>query len=340
MESKFIRFLKGNRWFIVFYIIWSFIHLVFYFSGNMYMGDFWPFSDDGLYDYNFNELFFYLALPLVFFAINKLVGEEIRMKIRKNILLLKISLKFGLILGVLNLIFGIINSLTFNPDNLYEWSYFLTGLAIWVLIYVILVFAHYDFNKKNGNYISFINAIMIGLIILIISNLISSVNYVISYELIMKEKLRYYYFSNLADKLYFFDFNAIYDEEFSLFEYLLNFRKFFFQIIILFQIITLESFWKIYKKAGKEGWASIIPIYNIIVLLEIVKKPTWWTILFFIPFVNLIFSIWVTNLLSKQFNKGVGFTLGLIFLPFIFYPLLGLSKVEYINKFIKDKNVD
>ncbi|MCK5463903.1 MAG: signal peptidase I [Bacteroidales bacterium] len=103
------------------------------------------------------------------------------------------------------------------------------------------------------------------------------------------------------------------------------------QILLLFLIITAESQWKIYKKAGKEGWASIVPIYNIIVLLEIVKKPTWWLILLIIPFVNIVITIWMTNLLSEKFGKDEGFTIGLIFLPFIFYPLLGMSKAEYID---------
>jgi hypothetical protein len=100
----------------------------------------------------------------------------------------------------------------------------------------------------------------------------------------------------------------------------------------LFLIITVESLWIIYKKAGKEGWASIVPIYNIIVLLEIVKKPTWYFLLLIIPFVNIIIVIWMTNQLSQRFGKGEGFTIGLIFLPFIFYPLLGMSKAEYIDE--------
>jgi len=75
----------------------------------------------------------------------------------------------------------------------------------------------------------------------------------------------------------------------------------------------------------------LIPIYNVIVLLEIVKKPVSWFLLLLISFVNVIFLIWITNLLAKRFGKDEGFTVGLLFLPFIFYPLLGLSKAEYID---------
>jgi len=102
-------------------------------------------------------------------------------------------------------------------------------------------------------------------------------------------------------------------------------------IVIYLAIIILMiiSMWKIFTKAGKPGWACIIPIYNIIVLLQIIGKPWWWLLLFCIPIVNIVFVIWMTNLLSKSFGKEVGFTLGLIFLSFIFYPILGLGDSKY-----------
>ncbi len=94
-------------------------------------------------------------------------------------------------------------------------------------------------------------------------------------------------------------------------------------------ILLIASMWKVFTKAGKPGWAAIIPIYNIIVLLEIVGKPAWWIILLLLPIVNLVIAIIVTNLLSKSFGQGVGFTIGLILLPFIFYPLLGFGSAKY-----------
>lgn len=96
-------------------------------------------------------------------------------------------------------------------------------------------------------------------------------------------------------------------------------------------VLLIVSQWKIYSKANKPGWACLIPIYNIIVLLEIVGKPLWWLFLFLIPIVNIVFVIWMTNLLSKSFGKSEGFTIGLIFLPFIFIPILGLGDAKYIG---------
>lgn len=94
-------------------------------------------------------------------------------------------------------------------------------------------------------------------------------------------------------------------------------------------LLIIISMWKIFTKAGKPGWAAIIPIYNLIVLLEIVGKPIWWLILMFIPFVNLIFLIILTHQLSLAFGQGIGMTLLLLFLPFIGYPMLAFGSAQY-----------
>lgn len=102
-------------------------------------------------------------------------------------------------------------------------------------------------------------------------------------------------------------------------------------IIVYLALIVLivVSMWKIFTKAGKAGWASIIPIYNIIVLQEIIGKPAWWVILYLIPGVNIVFAVWSTNLLSKSFGNSEGFTIGLLFLPFVFYPVLAFGSSSY-----------
>ena len=99
-----------------------------------------------------------------------------------------------------------------------------------------------------------------------------------------------------------------------------------FLAIAVFMIITM---WKIFEKAGKPGWAAIIPIYNVIVLLEIVGKPVWWVILFLVPFVNYVFIIWTYNMLSKSFGKDEGFTVGLVLLNIIFFPILAFGDAKY-----------
>ncbi len=101
--------------------------------------------------------------------------------------------------------------------------------------------------------------------------------------------------------------------------------------ICIIAVITIIGKWKVYEKAGKPGWAALIPIYTWIVMLEIVGKPLWWVILFFIPCVNIIFIIWTVNLLSKSYGQSEGFTVGLILLPFVFYPILGFGDSKYLG---------
>jgi len=95
-------------------------------------------------------------------------------------------------------------------------------------------------------------------------------------------------------------------------------------------IVWIAGMWKAFEKAGKPGWAAIIPIYNIIIWLELANKPVWWIILILlIPFVNLIVLIITLNGVAKSFGRGVGTTIGLVILPFIFWPVLGFGSAQY-----------
>jgi hypothetical protein len=97
-------------------------------------------------------------------------------------------------------------------------------------------------------------------------------------------------------------------------------------VVVLLIVIGM---WKVFVKAGKPGWASIIPIYNVIVLLEICGKPIWWFILMLIPLVNIVVIIIVYIALARNFGKGVGFAIGLLLLPFLFFPILGFGDAKY-----------
>jgi hypothetical protein len=102
-------------------------------------------------------------------------------------------------------------------------------------------------------------------------------------------------------------------------------------VIISFvvSIISIAGMWKTFQKAGKPGWAAIVPIYNTIVILEIVGKPLWWIILLLIPFVNIVVGIMVIHLVSASFGKGAGMTVLLLLLPFIGWPMLGFGDAQY-----------
>jgi len=105
----------------------------------------------------------------------------------------------------------------------------------------------------------------------------------------------------------------------------------YFIIFLVFILLYIVPMWKIFIKAGKPGWASIIPIYNSIVLLEIVGRPVWWVILFLIPCVNIVFLFIVSIDLAKSFGKEAGFGIGIALLPYIFYPILGFGNAQYVG---------
>lgn len=94
-------------------------------------------------------------------------------------------------------------------------------------------------------------------------------------------------------------------------------------------ILLIAAMWKVFSKAGQPGWAAIIPIFNVYVMCKVAGRPGWWLILFLIPFVNLIIAIIVSVDIAKRFGKGVGFAIGMIFLPFIFWPILGFGSAQY-----------
>ena len=100
-------------------------------------------------------------------------------------------------------------------------------------------------------------------------------------------------------------------------------------IYLAIMVLIIAGAWKMFVKAGKPGWGVLIPIYNGILLLQIAGRPIWWIILLLIPIVNFIVAIIVWLDVAKKFGKGVGFGLGLIFLGFIFVPILGFGDAKY-----------
>ncbi len=122
---------------------------------------------------------------------------------------------------------------------------------------------------------------------------------------------------------YYFDFSK---EFISLLLTILYILLFILSVITIFKIVYN---WIIFKKAGREGWESIIPIYNLIVKFEFLDIPSWMIVLFFIPVINIIIPIVVAINMAKKFNKDVAFIFGLIFLPLIFYPILAFGSSKY-----------
>ncbi len=100
-------------------------------------------------------------------------------------------------------------------------------------------------------------------------------------------------------------------------------------IYLLVIILLLTGAWYMFEKAGKPGWASIVPFYNIIVMLQIAQKPMWWIAMFIIPFANFVFMIMMFDAIAKKFGKDTGFTVGLVFLNQIFIAVLGYGDAVF-----------
>ena len=101
--------------------------------------------------------------------------------------------------------------------------------------------------------------------------------------------------------------------------------------MLVVMIAMIAGFWKVFVKAGKPGWACLIPIYNIVVILQIVGRPIWWLILLIIPFVGIVVAFIVAIDMAKSFGKGTGFGVGIALLPMVFYPMLGFGDARYLG---------
>ena len=235
-------------------------------------------------------------------------------------LLLRVSIKYAIFLSIFTILTATIHIVTFNPEP--KPINFIMMLN-WIALLVFLGLAHLEYNRKNEHFISFKDAILIGLIIIAIYFIVATIFDLVTFELFLKEKTQAHFNEKYPNS----DFAA---GSFQAGVFFLSILvSLLLNIIILFWLITVEAQWKIFKKAGRQGWESLIPIYNTIIFLQICQKPTWWIILLLIPIVNIVVGIMVYHGLSTAFGKTEGFTVGLIFLPFVFFPLLGLSHLKY-----------
>ncbi|SFE78159.1 signal peptidase I [Flavobacterium xueshanense] len=104
-----------------------------------------------------------------------------------------------------------------------------------------------------------------------------------------------------------------------------------FVFFLLVQIVHFLGTWKLYEAAGRKSWEAAIPVYNAIILMKIIGRPTWWTILLFIPIINLIIFpvIWIETLRSFGKRSGLDTFLGIITLGFYIYYVNYTQKLEY-----------
>ena len=102
-------------------------------------------------------------------------------------------------------------------------------------------------------------------------------------------------------------------------------------ISMIMCVIMIISQWKIFKKAGEPGVAAIVPFWNTAVLFKITWGKWYYMFLMLIPIVGMVFMFITFFKLAKVFGQGAGFGIGLIFLSFIFMPMLAFGSAEYVG---------
>ena len=101
--------------------------------------------------------------------------------------------------------------------------------------------------------------------------------------------------------------------------------------ILAIQVVHFLGTFRLYQKAGRKSWEAIVPVYNAIVLMQIIRRPKWWVILLFVPIINLMMFpvIWVETLRSFGRNRSIDTILGILtFGLYIFIPNFD-SKTTY-----------
>ncbi|MGH2690513.1 MAG: DUF5684 domain-containing protein [Actinomycetota bacterium] len=125
-------------------------------------------------------------------------------------------------------------------------------------------------------------------------------------------------------------------EEYREFEDLTRGEQAFFGVLFLafalaflvFAAIMIASYWRIFTKAGQPGWPAIVPFYNWIVLLRVIRRPVWMIVLFIVSG-GIIGHVLAGVDLAKAFGKDTGYAVGLVLLPFAFYPMLAFGSATY-----------
>ena len=115
-------------------------------------------------------------------------------------------------------------------------------------------------------------------------------------------------------------------------------------VCLAIAVVAIIGMWKVFTKAGKEGWKSLIPVYNVYTLCEITGVSPWWILIVFvggivciIPILGYLaymaatiyFGILIAKSTANAFGKDTGFAVGLYFLAPIFFCILGFGKAKY-----------
>ncbi len=97
-------------------------------------------------------------------------------------------------------------------------------------------------------------------------------------------------------------------------------------------VVLVAAYWRIFAKAGRPGWASLIPIYNAVTLLHITGRSGWWLLGMCVPLLNIFVFIRLVFELAGAFGRGFGFGFGLLLLSPVFVPVLAFGGSRYVGR--------
>ena len=178
-------------------------------------------------------------------------------------------------------------------------------ILAFVVLFIMIFQAFREYERRSAQRLTAGQAFGMGLVVALLSNTLS----VVGYTFFGPERM-----DGISGEFYF---------------QALGFQAVLIALItILF--IMLIGIWRMYEKAEQPGWGSLVPIYNGVLMLEIARKPGVWLLLLFIPVVNIFIAIMIANGVSKAFGRDETFTIGLVLLPFFFYPILGFGNDRWI----------
>ncbi len=223
-----------------------------------------------------------------------------------------VTIKWALIYIAITTAFGWASYFAFDLDgeggvrSIPGWVMVIPAIVGYVALFVVLFQAFREYDRRTGSTIKAGQAFGMGLSLLLLSNVVS----IVLGRLLMSEADSAMMTSEMFYRAYFF--------------------QLVFQFLIIVVYIMIISVWRLFEKAGKPGWGSIVPIYNAVLTTQIAKRPEVWVVLLFIPFVNIVIAIMLANGVSKAFGKDEVFTVGLVLLPFIFYPMIGFGDAYWI----------
>ena len=98
---------------------------------------------------------------------------------------------------------------------------------------------------------------------------------------------------------------------------------------LILVILMVAGLWKTLNKAGQPGFTAVIPIVNWFFIAMAAGLPAWWGVLILVPIINVFVVIYIYIMIAQRFGRGAGTVLGLFFLPFVFWPILGFGSAKY-----------